>query len=80
MRRATSEDLAFPSHPSREPDSVGPEDCLSRVCDIMRLKKESLQEGGMRNNRAQFRRAEKDDEGMALKIRLERGSFWSFFS
>jgi hypothetical protein len=29
MDEATLEDLAFPSRSSREPDGVGPEDCLS---------------------------------------------------
>jgi len=29
MDEATSEDLAFPIQSSREPDGVGPEDCLS---------------------------------------------------
>jgi hypothetical protein len=31
MDEATSEDLAFSNHPSREPDGVGPEDCVSTI-------------------------------------------------
>ena len=67
--RSAIGDLAFTNRSSSESDLVGPEDCLStglsngKCWEKLGLKDEK------KDKWAQFRRAEKGDEGMALKIR-----------
>jgi len=63
------EDLAFPHHPSREADEIGRRVCLSTVRAI---GWNDLGHGHLgRSKKAVVRSyagAERDDEGMALKI------------
>ncbi|UCE42946.1 MAG: hypothetical protein JSV17_08370 [Candidatus Aminicenantes bacterium] len=65
--RSALSDLAFPIHSLRESDEIGLEDCLSTGNNHRwKLRKAKMRERE-NNVQAQFRRAEKNDEGMALK-------------
>jgi len=66
--RSALEDLAFPIHSLRESDEIGLEDCLSIGKSYRWMLRKAKVRGREKNVRAQFRRAEKIDEGMALKI------------
>jgi len=67
--RSAIEDLAFTSRSSREPGRDGPEDCLSTGMSKQKGRRELGKKDQKKDNNAQFHRAEKGGEGMALKIR-----------
>jgi len=67
--RSAIEDLAFTSRSSMKYGLVGPEDCLSTGLSNGKCWEKLGLKEKKKDKWAQFRRAKKGDEGMALKIR-----------
>jgi hypothetical protein len=75
MLEATIADLANIRRLSREPNEVGTEDCLSTGIAFVRCRVMAKTLNCAMCKIAQFCRAEKDGEGIALKICTEAKSF-----
>jgi hypothetical protein len=77
--RSDLEDLAFPSRASRESNEVGRRVCLSmRELNPLSLLIPEIYGPRSKTNMRSYAGAEKDGEGMALRIRGERRHFRVF--